>query len=223
MLNLDVGSHAMDQWYQQYRNNSDFWTEEDFTYFVGAAFAKIIKDEYDQTRKEMKQEKEEGYVSFSREWATEVEIEVKDRDNNPFIELPQSVMTFPFDVWSSGIISVFPTGESQCGEFIRTSGDASWELCYLPTTNATFWYLKKGRTIRFHNAEACNPKKVGVLYIPSTDNETYEIPDTREMDVIGLCLALMFASKEKRPLIKAVNDLSQAPVLETESNLKRPG
>lgn len=216
-----VGQHAMDAFLQQYRGNADFWDIDDFIQFSGMAFGKIMKEAYKALKDEMRADREDGYVEFSTDWNVEVTIDVKSDAKGPFADLPNKFMSFPFDIWSTGIQHVYPDQNSGCGEFLKTSLSSVWELCYVVGASTTFFWGEFGQRIRFKSGNDCVPKKIQVLYIPSSDNEQYEVPDTLEMDVIGLCLNLMIESKNQRPVLKRVNDGNFNAVLQEESNFKK--
>lgn len=213
----------MDLYLQRYRNNSDFWDLDDFVYFCGQGFAKLIEAEYEAERQRMRQEKEEGYVSFSREWMTEIDVPIQKDERGYYSELPLRVMSFRYDIWSSGIQGIEGIGKQECGDFIRMSEDIAWHLCYIPTNQKRFWRLKNKTTIRYENIEACVPRFATLSLIPSADNEEYEIPDTREMDVIGMAFNLMAAGRQGRPVIKKVNDENPNAVMEAEADIKPVG
>lgn len=220
--NQVVGQNALDLFLQKYRGNSEFFTEDDATRFCGMAFGKIMKDSYTTLKVEIRAEKEEGFVEFSHDFMSEVFVDVQKDAKGPFALLPQKIMSFPFDSWYAGIGNVYPNEDSGCGEFIRHSVNTVWELCDLPQASVTFWWGESGRRIRFKSASDCIPKKVQVFYIPASDNDEYDIPDTLEMDVLTLTLNLMIAAKNQRPVVKQTNDGNFNAVMETESNVKQP-
>src|ERR1700743_206570 len=121
--NKIVGQHSMDAFLQQYRGNSDFWDIDDFIQLSGMSFGKIMKKSYNTLRGEMRADKEDGYVEFSRDWLSETTLEVKIGPSGPFAELPVRVMSFPFDNWFTGVQNVYPLDNNGCGEFLRTSAN----------------------------------------------------------------------------------------------------
>lgn len=172
-----VAQLAMDNFYQSYKGDDDFWELSDFISMCGNTIASMYLNFYQQEYAMLRQDKKDEVVSFDAGWLLGQEVSVvKDKAGDLSADLDNPVMTFPYDRSSIGIQSVFITEPKSFDEIERISLSALWQLKYLPKVDKIFFYsnvAKDGKgNLGFINKGDCNIKKIRVLYVPSmTDGE----------------------------------------------------
>lgn len=169
-----VAQYAMDEFYQNYRSGSDFFTLSDFSFHCMSTIAAAFKAEFEQRRAELRQDRQDEIVSFSHDWLSEQILTVEHKSREIFAVLEQRPMSFPFDMQDTGIQEVLPL--SPFGTILeRSSITEIWQFRYLPATDRIFWYLDRGK-LKFFNKGSCTINEIRVLYVP-TICETMDVPD----------------------------------------------
>lgn len=169
-----VAQYTQDQFYQNYRSNTDFFELKDFVFHCGAAIAGAYKQEYDAHRLELRQDGREEIVSFSHDWLLEQVVPVVRKKQETFAVLTQMPMSFPFDMQDTGIQEVFsqvPFGV----DLERSNITEIWQQKHYPGTNRIFWWVDQNK-IRFFNKGICNVEMIRVLYVP-TIADNMQVPD----------------------------------------------
>ena len=175
-----VAQLAMDNFYQNYKGETDFWELEDFISMTGNTIAGIYLQFYQQEYGMLRQERKDEVISFDAGWLLEQEVEVQKNGIGLYAKLDKPVMTFPYDKSSIGLQNIFITEPASLDELERTTIAALWQLKYIPKTSRIFFYSDTGGNascltiskIGIINKGNCNIKKIRVLYVPSlTDGD----------------------------------------------------
>lgn len=179
-----IGQLAMDNFYENYKGDDDFWELPDFITMCGNTAAEMYQTFYQQAYQMLRQEKKQEVVSFDAGWLLAQDVEVTKDGKFLFVELDKPVMTFPYDQSSIGIQNVFilePYSDDECE---RTSLSQKWQLKYTPKINKVFFYSDVApmncdvvSKISFINKGDCSIKKVRVLYVPVLNDGDAVIPD----------------------------------------------
>lgn len=172
-----VAQLAMDEFYQQYKGENDFWELTDFISMVGNTVASMYQQVYQQYYTMIRQEKNPEVVCFDSGWLLSQELEVS-KDSNGFLTttLSKPVMTFPYDKSSSGIQEIFIIEPFNTCQPERTSLSALYQLKYLPKTNRVFFYQDMSK-INFWSNVIFNVKKIRLLYVPVMNDAEAPIAD----------------------------------------------
>lgn len=214
-----VAQNVMDLYYQAYKSDEDFFELYHFQYLVGVGYGKVLQDEYEKNYKLNLQIEGYGYVNISQDWLKSEEHTIeKDKDDRFFIKLNKKPFSFLFDNQTSAVQNVIPLGGPKCGEFIRMNGDERWKLCAVAGTAQVFWILEDEK-IYFENLTV-KPTKIKVLYVPGLDkdiDDNFNIPKTKEADVIDWVLQRMFVARQGG-VIDMTNDGNNNKALANEIN-----
>ena len=206
----EVAQRAMDQFYKQFKTNSDFFGLDDFVARVGGVVAdfyfQLYREKYAEIRADGNSSAE--VVQFDPLHLNEQILEV---DKKGFAEYKYPVMSFVYDQQSVGVQEVLDdkTGEEV---FRRTS---KIKKSLLPHTDRAYYRVKKkGLEII---TDGCKVERVAVAYIPAVSNEVdWEVPDVLVENTIIRVVASM---RELDPgLVKKTNDQNQNMAPETEIN-----
>lgn len=180
----------MDNFYQAYKGEDDFWELEDFISMVGNTVASMYLSAYQQAYQMLRQDKKQEVITFDAGWLLSQIIDVETVKGKSSAILSKPVMTFPYDNNSIGIQDVFII-EPNCDEPLeRTSLGQLWQLKYIDEDcNVKFFYAdvpdydcKIVSKIGFKNAG--NVKKVKVYYVPSMNDGDALVCDGMISDAI---------------------------------------
>lgn len=188
-----VAQMTMDQYYQTYKSDDQFFELEHFMFMVASVFSKTINDDYNSARSIGKIEDGTGYVEISPDWLIKEVHDVKESNGKKCITLNYGIMPFDFDAMGNGVQQVLPIGH-ECCTFQKITGAQLRFLCQMPTTKNTYYNVVGGNELFFYG----NPgKKVEVYYVPepTVDTPNLQIHNEMVFDIIAQALKLMFASK----------------------------
>jgi hypothetical protein len=205
----------MDVFYGNFRSNSEFFTNEDFIFHVGAAVADLYRQEYLQKYGELRQEKSDSMVELDPTWLNEQELEVEIKDGRFFAPIKQPFMNFPYDAQSTGIQSVFSVTPNYGKELQRVSLNQLWQLQYIPATNEIFFAPEKKKLNIFKYGTA-NTQKVKMFYVPAIGDDM-EIPDGLVELAMSNTVSKMKGLLQGNVVKKSI-DGSQNKTMETEIN-----
>lgn len=207
-----VAQYAMDEFYQNYRSGSDFFTLKDFIFNCQAQIAAAFQQGFETERAKLRQEKQDAVVSFSHDWLNEQVLKVEHKSHETFAELTQHPMSFVYDKQDTGIQEVFPV-DPRGVELERSNLTEIWQYKYLPATNRIFWRVDRGK-LKFFNKGICSIDRVRVLYVPSV-SEAMDVPD----GIIDLAVTNTVAKMKQLAqgvVIKKSLDGNDNKTLETE-------
>lgn len=186
---IDVAQLAMDNYYQTYKSQEDFFDLPDFVDMVGNAVSAIYLQFFREKYAMIRQDRNPELVSFDVGWLSEQEVEVKKEKNERLVaKLKEPVMVFPYDTNSAGIQFVFVSEPYSDDEVERASMASLWQLKYIPKVNKMFFTpqvtidsecdTKGNGSLIIVNKSNCNVHKVRVLYVPvlGNDGESF-VPD----------------------------------------------
>lgn len=211
-----VAQSALDLYYQNYKNNNEFWTLEDFRDHCAGLVANFYQQQYQAQYSELRQEKKDEVVAFDPETLNEQVVEVKQKDGRIFAKLEKPVASFPYDQQGIGVQELFAV-EQPGVTFERTTLSAAWQLGVIPFTNRFFFYLERG-TLQFIKKGICNvPKKIRVLYVPSVSDKDFMVPDGIR-EYIVTTAAMTIREGGKGVIVKKSIDQQQNKTIETEMN-----
>lgn len=194
-----LAQNIMDQYYQQYRSDTDFFRLYHFKYMAAIGYAKLVQDEYKEQYEKNKAEEGYGYLSAPSDWLVSEKKKVdRDDEDQYFVELDNFPMTFLFDNQNTAIQDVEPVGNNNCREFQRIQKDLLWQYKLLSDfTDVTYWFVD-GKKIIFKNL-LCKPKEVKITYIPGLSiniDDNFNIPVTKEADVFDWVLNRLIIARQ---------------------------
>lgn len=205
-----VAQLAMDNFFQNYRGESDFWELDDFVSMCGNTISGMYYDIYKQKYAMLRQEKKTELIAFDSGWLVEEIVTVKQNGIQYLIEFDANVMTFPFDQNDIGIQNVF----NGFTELERVTLSTLWQLNHLPKTNRIFYYLDLGK-IGIYNSGDYNVKELRVLYVPAMIDGESPVADGLIGDAIAKTVMSMrqMASGE---IVDKTDDFNTNKILQTE-------
>lgn len=211
----------MDQFFQQYKGENDFFDLEDFISMCGNTVSALYLTYYQQQYAQLRQDRNMEGISFDAGWLLSQEVAVENKDGYLFATLEKSVMTFPYDNNSCGVQNVFIIEPFSNDELERTTISGLWQLKYIPKTNRIFFYSDVPATgcvtiskLGFVNKGNCNIKKIRVLYVPSMNSDA-NVPDGLIADaVIKTVLAMKQISTGS--VIDETENQNSNKILQTE-------
>lgn len=208
----------MDDYYQNYADNTSYFQLNDFIIRVGNIAADFYRQEWRRQYDEFRQEKRDETVSFDPTVLAEQIIEVK-RVNNEFVgELKAKAMTVPFDLQTTGFQYFFDNKNGD--ELERSNIGETWTYKYLPYSCRKFARIDGNKVKIFTNAIG-GIQEVRVLYVPSIQvgDVDAEIPDGMVEYVIANTVGYMRSQAQGKIIKKSLdNNLNMA--FETEMNPK---
>jgi hypothetical protein len=217
-----VAQLAMDNFFQQYKGENDFWELDDFISMCGNTISSMYLTFYQQEYSQLRQEKKDEVISFDAGWLLEQEVEVKKNGVGLYALLEKPVMTFPYDKSSIGLQSIFITEPLSVDELERTSLAALWQLKYMPKTNRIFFYSDVAPTdcmsiskVGFVNKGSCNIKKIRVLYVPTMNDGDANVPDGIISDAVTKTVLAM-KQIEQGTIIDQTENQNSNKIMQTE-------
>lgn len=211
-----IAQSAMDEFYQNYRSDFQFFDLEDFITNVGQTVSSIYQKYYEAQYKDLRGERKDEVVIFDTGMLAEQILDVTNKDGILFSTITQPVMTFMYDQNSTGIQIVQDILNGT--ELERTSVTELWQLKYMPKTNRIFFYSDINK-IGFVNKGDCNLKKVRVLYVPSMYEDAV-VADTVADQAIQQTILEMRQLADKRVVKKSL-DGNDNLLLEAEIDKKQ--
>jgi len=207
-----VADRVMNLYFQDYANGAEFFVLDDFVYYVGAAYAELLAQEFDKARAEYP----ENSVAFSSDWLISETLKLdNDDDNGFFLQLSNPVMSFPYDKRNSGIQNIFPSKTKLAGEYIRSTVSEIWMNELLPNTNKVYWALIGDKILLSSNLRQ-PPEFSKVLYVPGI-SAMLNIPDAR-VNMVTKSTIMMMREASRNHVIKETNDQNLNPIPQTESD-----
>lgn len=206
-----LGQDCMDNYFQNFRSDFQFFDLQDFIDNAGQTVAAIYQRYYELQYRELRGDRKDEVVTFDAGMLVEQILKVENKGGNLFADLKQPVMTFMYDQNSAGIQSVFNTADNT--ELDRTTVNELWQLPYVPKTNRTFFYSGINR-LNFVNKGDCNVKEVRVWYVPSMYADAI-IADTIADEALQTTILQMRQLADKQVVKKSL-DNNENKILETE-------
>jgi hypothetical protein len=167
-----VGQYTMDAFYQDFKQNSEFFDLPDFIFHAGATLGDYYRQQFEAKYAELRQEKSEEIVTFSDDILANAVVKVKDN----VALFDKKIMSFAYDRQNAGIADVFITKPEGFTSMERTNLAQIWQLRYMPYTGKIFWYLERGK-IKFYSNGTCNVNEVSIYYVPGVGPEM-EVADS---------------------------------------------
>ncbi len=212
-----IGQEAMDNYYTNYKSDTNFFTIDDFIRYAGNTAASIYRQYYEKQYGDTRQEKKEEVVAFDTGMLSEQVLEVENKNGNLFAKLKEPIMSFLYDQQSVGIQNVFIETPVNGGQIERTTLSQLYALRYFPVSNRVFFYGGID-TINFVNKGVCNVKTVRVFYIPSMYPNAL-IADGIAEDIIKETVATIKGLSEGMVVKKSL-DGNQNVVVQSEIDKK---
>ena len=217
-----VAQLCMDNYFQTYKGENDFWELDDFISMCGSTIAAMYLTFYTTEYNMLRQEKKDEVISFDSGWLLEQEVEVQKNGIGLYATLNKPVMTFPYDKNSIGLQNIFITDPVSPDELERTSLGALWQLKYIPKTNRIFFYSDTGSgscltisKIGIINKGNCNIKKIRVLYVPSMQDGDAIVADGIISDAISKTV-LSMRQMANGNVIDQTADSNSNKIMQTE-------
>lgn len=211
-----VAQRAEDQFYKQYKANSDFFEFEDFVARCGYVLSDYYFTIYREQYAELRALRSDELVMFDPLTLNEqiVSVQKEKSTGRLFATFDKPVMSFVYSNQSVGVqeVTVVEPAGDYGKEIERTP--ASWQLALMPFVDKIFFKPTKTGIDIFKKGN-CNVAKVKILYVPSVNTDDYEVPDTLVELVIERAVQAM---RESPIAVKKTNDQNQNVILETEIN-----
>ena len=216
MANIrEIADRVQNIYFQDYKSSAEFFELSDFVFFVGSSYAEMLAAEFDKARAEAGND----VVEFAGDLVSVKEIETKKDSRGFYAELPESIMSFPYDARNSGIQNILPARE-KAFEYIRSTTSQAWMDNLMPATNKVFWSLMGNRIDLFSNLRT-PPEYSTIIYVPAISN-TVIIADGRVNTIIKSTISMLRESA-KNFIIKENNDgnLNKTERSESDENLNK--
>lgn len=214
-----LAGHIMDDFYQDYPSNEEFFSLSDFIFQTGSAYADILSKEFDVERLKMKQDGIDTYVSFSHDWLQTQVLQLQRKsEEGEYYQLLQKPMSFPYDKWDSGLQNVFPVGAKNNNELVRATIDTNWQNKFSPLTHTIYWTYLKDKIYPVTSLQSA-PPSIRVVYIPEVSLDL-EIPNSRNAMISVAVLTVMRKLSEGFLIDESNNqNKNKLPVTENDPNL----
>lgn len=211
-----VAQYTMDSFYQNYKEDSQFFDLADFQYHAGATVSDFYRQEFSQKYAEARQDKSDEGIAFSADILVSSDLEVDGKLQSAKINF--AFMSFPYDRQTSGIQIVVNADQNQCGTFERTTLTQSWQCGYTGPTDRIFWFYSPsgGGSIKLLNKTKSVIKSITVMYVPGISDNML-VPDSIVDWTISNTVQKMKAMKEGVVIPKSIAN-NQNTILETEIN-----
>lgn len=220
-----IGQSAMDNYYQNYKGNADFFDLPDFIFRAAAFIAEFYQQIYMSKYAELRQEKRHSIdlVSFNSDMLSVEALTVTmDKETREYTATPTArVMTFLYDQSNVGYQNMIPVSPKNVN-LERSTIDELWQLQYVPFVGRIFWIPDQGK-ITFYKKGDCNITKANLYYIPALmndDGEVYEdaviadsVANTAISNVPGIMKQIAQGT-----IVKQTNDMNPNKVMESEIN-----
>jgi len=208
-----VAQQAMDDFLQNYRVPTDFFTLSDFISRCGDAVADYYNQGYKQQYDLYRSEKKDDVVAFGSDALNVQVLKTELKDGVRVAKLQEGFMSFPYDQQNIGIQNIFPAGSTE--ECVRTNLNQLYVLKYIPgSTNRVFWYLIDKETVAFISKGECNGNSVNVYYVPAIGPDM-NVPDGIARWVIDTTVMSM-KQKAQGVIVKESLDQNSNKTIETE-------
>lgn len=213
-----VAQYAMDIFYTNYREDSGFFTIDDFIFHCAKEAADYLRQEFQQKYQELRQDKEDEVIDFSDDWLSNDTLKVERKDGALFATLAHPIFSLPYDSQNTGLQDITilkPIGS--CVQLERTTSGAAWRLKYLPVTNdRIFWYLQNANQIIFYNPGPNNIQEINVEYVPSM-GALSNIPDAIT-DFVMTNAVMKMNQLMQGKVVKKTLDNNQNKIIQSEIN-----
>jgi hypothetical protein len=213
-INL-VAQAAMDDFYGNYKSETDFYTLDDFIDRCSSVLADVFQKSWEAQYNEMRSEKREELVTFDPTWLNEQILEVKNINGEYTTEFVKPVMSFLSDRCSAGVQFVFSLMPNPGLELERISLAEKWQLKLSPHVNKGF-FTPLRNSIVFTTIGDVRVSKVRVLYIPKAGKDM-DVPDGL-IDYTRTTVVAKLKGILKDNVIKKSIDGNQNEVMQTEIN-----
>lgn len=211
-----IAQSCMDDFYQNYKSDFQFFDLDDFITNVGQTIAGIYQKYYELQYKDLRGERKDEIVTFDTGMLSSQPLEVKEENGKLSAVITQPVMTFMYDQNNTGLQVVQDAVNSV--EIERTSVTELWQLNYMPKVNRVFFYGGIDK-VHFVKSGDCNISKVNLLYIPAMHPDAV-VADTVADAAIQQTVLQMRQMAEKQ-IVKKSLDNNDNKILETEIDKKQ--
>ncbi len=212
----------MDSYFQDYAPADGFFRIEDFADWLGKAHGKYADEVAKEIYKGSLAEQGMGSITFSQDWWAKIELDVtKDKDTGEFsVPLEFKYMGFTYDSQTSGVQELMAVGnKGNCGTFMRTTLTELWITGNMSRNNIVWWYTDNDK-IKFKTNSQCNPTKVAVYYIPTSEDENFSLPKSKAFEIATLAFNFMLAAKKETPFVDMTNNSNKNITPQTETDIK---
>lgn len=223
-----VAQQAMDNFYQSYVEDTNFFTIDDFISYTGntvsAFYTQMWKDKY----AELRQEKKDEMVTFDTAILGQQIIKVPKESlfKRSFkVKLDEKIMSFPYDQNNCGFQAVFYKKKDDCEDFenraVRTTVLQKNSVSKTPICDRVFFYYD-GTELGIINRRMLPVGEILCYYVPAVSREML-VPEGIIQQVISATVMMI---KESAKGVIIQRELGNNPnrVLEGEldkSQLKR--
>jgi hypothetical protein len=214
---IDTAEALMDMYYQQYRTDEDFFTLDHFVYICAVVYSKILEDEYQQARREARQQEGYANIVLNHDFLISEKITPQKEDGDYVLNLKSKLFAFPYDPYSFAIQRIHNPAAG-CKRFIRTNMlKADWMEGILPKTDRVFYY-GFGSKIILKNVSCLLKGPITVYYVPeisAADPQVAEIPEGKGYQVLAGGFDLMSRARNGEP-VDMTNNSNPNKAMQTE-------
>lgn len=216
-----IAQAAMDNFLQNFRSNSDFWTLDDFMLRAATTIAEFYQKSYDTQYQMNRAEKIDEVISFAPEILSEQVVKVVHKNGERYAMLDLPAMSFLHDNQSTGIQFIQPISPNDV-KLERSNMFESYIYGLLPFSNSIFWSVR-GMKLVFFTTGRGNINEINVFYVPAVmDREGNIIQDALIADGVADMAINITPLKLKQQkdgvVIKQTNDLNANSIVQTELN-----
>jgi hypothetical protein len=202
MTLVALAETIMYMYYRDYPSDEEFFDIDSFKSAVVQAYSKLLLDDYKEQKLINRQTEGISMVSLSADLLTSADLDIQKEDATGlmFVKLPKRYLVFPFDPMATAIQSVAPVGK-RCNEFIKVSIDDRWKICQIPSGAASYYSAEIDKIV-FERLSCKDLNKVRVTYAQqiSSDDDDFDIADTRAFQIQTMVLQVFFAAKDNNTI-----------------------
>jgi len=210
-----VAQQCMNEFYQNFRGDNEFWTIEDFIDDAGDVVAGIYQAIYQQQYQENRGIKKDELVTFDTSILSVQILDVtKDENGKYFASIKKPIMSFAYDTKDIGIQQVFLYEPNNGFLVERTTISELWQLQFAPKCNKVFGYVSSSGLTLINKSNCLNINKIQVYYVPEM-NPNALVPDGFIDQVITKTVQGKRILADK-VIVKKGLDENQNKILETE-------
>lgn len=215
-----VATQAMDNFYQTYKSDENFFTLQDFIQYCGNAISDFYSGMWKEKYGELKADRKDEIVTFDTGVLTyaDIKIPANTKTNASLtIDMPGGVMVFPYDQNNCGLQSVF-FKKDECEDFdnraIRTTIFQKSQIKNIGIVDRLFYYLDSGNKIGLINRRMLPVSDIRVYYVPAITDDM-PVPESIAYRIIAATIQLIKESG-KGVVVSRENGNNPNKILETE-------
>lgn len=202
-LVYDEAQIVLDDFYQSFKTESDFFDLQDAALRIVDARDAMIEDEFLVQWKINKQRgnANSSFIRVNPDWQKRITIDIKeDKERGEWYgEICEPLFEFPMDSYGNGVQEVWPYGQ-KCAEFIRIQDSEAWQICLTASSPIILYSVQKCR-ITLHNFDGACTDKLDVRIVPSQSSlpiNEQVVPDGKSDEIREMVISKMWRNYSAR-------------------------